>query len=318
MLIKGFVSNIRNELTTIKEKLLPSTRTNALKPELVIGDLRIDKGHFLNKLSSCGSSLICVATKKETLDCINQKSNKGFVSSFNWIPLCGNNKELAIILGQAVIYSSFWREEYRFWLDTAGFCVAALFAHTSTLENPRPATAYEVLNTLSPEVNELVNSPNKIASQLAGLFRNADFKLRGQIIEHIKRKLSWLNDSDFKWLTCTNLQQPDFNKLTEQNVCLCLDLTKKDPKEIFSLSALFCNYVFYQLKDDNSENTNHFFIDDLSNVGYMQDLFASHSPIKWCKKGVVLGISSLGELEKLYSQQQVKTALEQCLVVQGH
>lgn len=318
MLIKGFVSNIRNELTTIKEKLLPSTRTNALKPELVIGDLTAHGAPFLNKLSSCDSSLICVATRKETLDCINQKSNRAFVKSFNWIPLCGSDEKLAIILGQAVIYSSFWGEESRFWLDMAGFCVAALFAHTSTLENPRPATAYEVLNTLSPEVNELVNSPNKIARQFAELFRNADFKLRGQIIEHIECKLSWLNDSDFKWLTCSNLQRPDFSKLTEQNISLCLDLTKKDPKEIFSLSALFCNYVFHQLKQNSSENTVYFFIDDLSSVGYMHHLFALYSPINWCKKGVVLGISSLAKLEKLYSESQVKTALEKCLVVQGH
>ncbi len=301
MIIKTLTTNIVKGLSMITQ-ILEKPITTFPKPELVMGDRNTHRTAFLDKLAGCNSSVICIATRKETVKVANDKRTKKLVRCFNWIPLCGKDGHLALSLGHAVIYSSLWGEGSRFWLDMAAFFVAALFAHTSTLEYPTPAEAYKLISTLSAEglTKILVNSPNDIARQYAELFITADVKVRENIIAGVSRRLFWLNNSNLRGFTSASLEPPDFNKLREQNISLCLDLTQENAKEILALTGLCCAVVFHQLKQNNHQKTVYFFIDDLSNVGYMQDLFLQVSLVRKHNLGLVFGVSSLQELEKLY------------------
>lgn len=182
MVIKTVITSIIKDLYMLKEMLLRMPSLSFPKPEIVIGEE--NKPDFLDKLASSKSSVICIVTKEETLNLINNipnKQNRQFIRYapsdvensyyFNWMPLCKDNPTNSSLVAQTImnahyrfilnrVVKDFSVKEFKrafanncnygsrqqeFCVDYASCFLAALFGYVAEMQNATPAKVYDYL-----------------------------------------------------------------------------------------------------------------------------------------------------------------------------
>ncbi len=308
MLIKDYISQIVNTLGTIKKGLLEEP-----KLELDFGKLNFinpSSTSILSQLGNLENSVICIATEKRTLDFANEQDKARIEKFFNWIPLCSKDKALCFLLAQSVLYSSPWdiTKERRFDVEMSAFFLAAVFAHSSTLDNPTPSGFHQLIDNVPDEklINILVNSPNEIACYYITLFNSVYEKFgrffnrlpkedKERSIFRVWREVRWLEHSKLRKSKSETLKVPDFTRLTEEKFSLYLDLTENYSSriEITTLTNLLFNLMSYQLKQSKNEQGVYFFVDSAKTV----EAIVSSVP----REKLIFSLEDLEELCNRYS-----------------
>ncbi len=240
----------------------------------------------------------------------------GASECFNFIPRCSDIR-IAQKLGTALASQGSSHTD-RFWIEANAAFFSALFAHTSTLEAPTPATALNLMTELKTKelINTLSASPSRAARQMVGVFRKAGEKVQGSILIAAANSLMFLADSKVARFTSASTIGANFQDLRRHPVALYFVLPESDSARLQGLSTIFFTLLLHDLKEEqlaiNYQVPVTIFLDEFANVGRLP---AFSSEITVCRSrdiSFVLGIQSFSQIEALYGKENAQTILENC------
>jgi type IV secretory pathway TraG/TraD family ATPase VirD4 len=234
------------------------------------GDIYQSK-KLTNSINNRATTQTTQVEEQEVLfDCTNPKSSK-----FNWIPYCKNEPYLAQSIAQASLFSRN-QEISGFHYGVATDFLAAIYAYTSTLENPTPITAYNLIsNNRSVELIErLSKSSNQVVSTFLPLVTTMDKKVIAAYLSGIKNKLSWLEQEQVVSFTNTP-DLVDFTRLRKEKVGVYITISQSSLYlASHHLSRIILTCAISQLIQDYKGRSVYFFIRHLTDIGYFSYLHA--------------------------------------------
>jgi type IV secretion system protein VirD4 len=235
---------------------------------------------------------------------------------FNWIPRCGDVR-VAQKLGMALALQGSSHTE-RFWVEASAAFFAALFAHTSQLETPTPATALNLVTELRTKelINVLSSSPSRTARQMIGVFRKAGEKVQGSILITAANSLMFLADSSVARFTSASTIGANFQELRRNPVAVYFVLPESDTARLQGLATLFFTLMLHDLKEDQPE-VNYkipttIFFDEFANIGMLPSFATEITVCRGRDIAFVLGVQSMSQIEALYGRENARTIVENC------
>lgn len=309
------------------------------RPLLLIGEEK--EANFLDRLTECQENFICIATKDGTLKAIKEREEQNTWlydpkgesnrNSFNWIPLCEQDEVMALTLARTILANNKEKNTYITggfvdeYLEQKSLFLAALFAHTNTLNSATPSN---LCNFVSEFISQeqcnptkllylLLDSQNELARKCAKNFMKKNpYFLGGLVWNSVDEGLGWIKDIEKRFLDFSALESPDFGKLRRERVRVCLNLTKLGGLARVTLSALFFDLALQQLRRVREGQTVYLFQDDLT-VGKIPDLAMQVGMIRAFGIGLVMAVPCLDKLERLYGRNDAKVILGNTLIVEA-
>ncbi len=234
---------------------------------------------------------------------------------FNWIPRCSDIR-IAQKLGLALATQKTSNAD-PFWEHAETALYAALFAHTSTLENPTPATALNLLTELDTKdlINILTNSQSRAARQMVGVFKKAGEKLQGSILIAAANKMMFLADDTVARFTSSSIVGTNFQEMRRHPVGVYFVLPEGDTARLQGLITMFFSLMLHDLKEEQQEvNYNvpcTIFFDEFS----VAKIANFENEVTLCRGrdiAFVLGVQSTSQIEALYGKENARTIMENC------
>lgn len=304
-------------------------RMEAVKHGLILGGSGTGKsrGYFLpNCAWSKGTSLVVTDPKSELW-----RYTSGFHNSlrysptepensecFNWIPLC-QDARMAQLCARAIMEAGGNGKTDPFWLEAETAFLSALFAHTATLEEATPLTAYRLFSRQRPEVllEQLINSQSDIAREEAIIFSQTDARIKGGIVPAIASKLQFLRDPKIARFTSASLEPPDFGMLRVEPVAVYYCMKEQDISRLKPLTSLFFTVLLEQIAGEEiqegmREIPINMMLDEFANIGTIPDFATTISLARGRGVGIWLGIQSLSQLEANYGKANAQTIVTNC------
>ena len=236
---------------------------------------------------------------------------------FNWIPLC-DDARISELCARAIMESGS-RNEVQFWIDAETAYLAAIFAHTATLDEPTPLTAYRLFTRQRPGelMRQLLNSPSEVAREQANIFSQTDPKIKGSIVPAVAAKLQFMRDQAVARFTSASLQSPDFGVLRHYPTAVYWCLREQDISRLRPLTSLFFALMLEQIAseemaEEESETPITMMLDEFANVGTIPEFATTHSLARGRGVAIWLGIQSLAQLEARYGRPNAQTILTNC------
>jgi type IV secretory pathway TraG/TraD family ATPase VirD4 len=240
---------------------------------------------------------------------------------FNWVPTC-RDSAVALKLARAVMQQDddgHAKEQRFFKVGDRNFC-AALFQYAATLEEPTPATAYELL---SLDVFDLLRLFAKSESPLARRcaadmlpYEEGDSKVVAGIKLSVSQQLAFLESPAIRRFTSASRVAPDFAELRRWPVAVYLVLNEQDLAELQPLCSLFYTLIFHQLthgpEGESTAVPITMLLDEFGNVGRLPDFVKTIGVTRYRNIALVLGLQSLHQLEEFYGPNGAKTIRTNC------
>lgn len=240
---------------------------------------------------------------------------------FNWIPTC-RDSEVALKLARAVMQQDddgHAKEQRFFKVGDRNFC-AALFQYAATLEEPTPATAYELL---SLDVFALLRLFAKSEAPLARRcaadmlpYEEGDSKVVAGIKLSVSQQLAFLESPAIRRFTSASRVAPDFAELRRWPVAVYLVLSEQDLAELQPLSSVFYTLMFHQLthgpEGESTAVPITMLLDEFGNIGRLPDFVKIIGVTRYRNIALVLGLQSLHQLDELYGPNGAKTIRTNC------
>jgi hypothetical protein len=295
------------------------------KPKLIVAD----KTAFLDELKGCESSLLCIATKKETLQTLQTIANENGAEvwrysltdvensrkDFNWIKLC-NDERMAWLVANTILRSQLTSKLDQFGYDPnkeielKTLLLAAMLADVGSHQKAGALMLYKFRDhliygdySIEKVQADLDNSESEVAREYAKKFTASayvkdwlDFR-----VDCLTEGLDWVVAEQFGDFTvANNKQSPDFGKLRNNKVIAYLDLTELESKDTTPLSSLFFAIALEQLKQSDNTNTVYIFVDELASIGQIPNLAIDIGIVRARNIGLVLATSDLDKLTMIY------------------
>jgi type IV secretion system protein VirD4 len=220
---------------------------------------------------------------------------------FNWIPLC-QKAFITNLLARAIVVSKGESRE-PFWDDAEINFLASLMAHAATFDTPTPAAMYDFLTGFEQEdlIEQLLNSPSKIARQFIRLFQQASDNVRGNTALGLGSKLSWLMDSEVRRFTSASKTVWDFSQLREHAAGVYWILSETDVAILKPLTSLFFTLILYSIKQRDGLPVT-LYLDELANCGKILGLDSEITVLRGRNVSIVAGLQSFSQLAMVYGQ----------------
>lgn len=316
-------------LSSNKKGAIILPRMEAVKHGLILGGSGTGKsrGYFLpNCAWSQNTSLVVTDPKSELW-----RYTSGFHNSlrysptepensecFNWIPLC-QDARMAQLCARAIMEAGGNGKTDPFWLEAETSFLSALFAHTATLGEPTPLTAYRLFSRQRPEVllEQLINSQSEIAREEAIIFSQTDPRIKGGIVPAIASKLQFLRDPKIARFTSASLEAPDFGMLRIEPMAVYYCMKEQDISRLKPLTSLFFTVLLEQIAGEEiaegmEEVPINMMMDEFANIGVIPDFATTISLARGRGVGIWLGIQSLSQLEANYGRANAQTIVTNC------
>jgi type IV secretion system protein VirD4 len=305
-----------------KKEILYLPRNQAVRHSLICGGSGSGKsfGFFLPNCKDHIGSFIATDPKSELW---NKTAAFGVSARYaprepdnslclNWIPLCKDDSNLALLLATAIVTASGTSGD-AFWDEAPSSLIAGLFSHAATFANPTPAAMFDFFNAYtSDELAEILRtSPSQSARELSKTFSDASPNTRGSIIATVASKLNFLSDKQVRRFTSANLEATDFSVLRRRSLRVYWCLSENDVRQLQPLSALFFSLVLYQIKGSDGIPVT-LFLDELANVGKIPGLEIEIAVVRGRNIALVLGLQSYSQLFKLYGERAGQVILDNC------
>jgi type IV secretion system protein VirD4 len=237
---------------------------------------------------------------------------------FNWIPLCSDAR-IAEICARAIMSSGNTSHTDQFFIDTESAFLAALFAHTSTLPEATPLTAYRLFTRQKPDelIQQLLESPSETAREQAIIFMQTDPRYKGAIVPAIASRLQFMSDKGIQRFTSATLDAPDFGRLRREPCAIYWCLREQDIVRLRPLTSLFFTVLLEQLAGEQiPEDTEGvpitMMLDEFANIGVIPDFETTISLARGRGVAIWLGIQSLSQLDKSYGHANAQTIITNC------
>lgn len=285
------------------------------------------RGYFLHNCSKVKDTSIVVTDPKSELWRLTSGYHKKAVryapteaesECFNWIPLCRRTR-WAQLCARAVIECGNTEKTDQFWIDAEVAFLAALFAHTSTLEIPTPLTAYRLFTRqkIDKLMKQLLNSSSEVAKDEAMIFSQTDAKIRGGIIPGIGGRLQFMQDEDVARFTSAKLKSPNFTTLRDDPMGIYWCLREQDISRLRPLTSLFFTVLLEQVSNNTYEDGMlgtpvTLFLDEFANVGKIPDFHTLIALARGRGISICLGVQSLSQLEGGYGKANSETMVGNC------
>jgi type IV secretion system protein VirD4 len=240
--------------------------------------------------------------------------------AFNFIGATVNNPHLTQLLARAIVSSTGSSKGDPFWENAETALLSSLIAHTQTLEDEEgnsaatPATLYDFLTTHDGDQLRaaLLTSKNPTARKFANIYSQADAKIRGNIGIGLATKLTWLDDPQVRRFTSSTTQTIDFGQLREARISCYWCLSETDVVALRPLSTLFFTLALYQLKQVEEGIPVCLFLDEMANIGKLQDWQTEISVLRGRDISCVIGLQSFSQLESVYGRENSQVILDNC------
>lgn len=313
------------------KKIVALPRRIALQHGLILGATGTGKsrGYFLGNCAWVGgTSLVVTDPKSELWRYTSGYQKKAFryapndpdnSEGFNWVPLC-REARMAQMCARAIMESSADNAKADpFWIDAETSFLTALFAHTATLNQPTPVTAYRLFTRQPQErlVRQLLNSPSEVAQEAARIFEQTDPKIKGGIVPGVAAKLQWLADPGVARFCSSTLKAPDFGTLRKSPQAIYWCLREQDISRLRPLTTLFFSLLLEQIAGTELEDGMHgvpvtMLLDEFANIGTIPDFATTISLARGRGVALWLGVQSLSQLEARYGAANAKTIMANC------
>lgn len=167
---------------------------------------------------------------------------------FNWIPLC-QEARIAERIARAIVESGNTRRTEQVWLDLEAGFLSALFAHSATLEDPTPRTAYTLLTGQPGKalLGQLTDSASPIAREQANLLQETTERIRGSVLPVVAARLQFLRDPATVRFCSASPKPPDFGILRTRPTALYWCVPEGEITRLQALSAVFFTVLIEQL-----------------------------------------------------------------------
>jgi type IV secretion system protein VirD4 len=207
----------------------------------------------------------------------------------------------------------------QFFIDTESAFLAALFAHTSTLPESTPLTAYRLFTRQKPDelLKQLLESPSETAREQANIFMQTDPRYKGAIVPAIAARLQFMSDKGIQRFTSATLDAPDFGHLRREPCAIYWCLREQDIVRLRPLTSLFFTVLLEQLAGEQiPEGTEGvpitMMLDEFANIGVIPDFETTISLARGRGVAIWLGIQSLSQLDKSYGHANAQTIITNC------
>ncbi len=238
--------------------------------------------------------------------------------SFNWIPLCSDART-AEICARAIMSSGNTSHTDQFFIDTESAYLAAIFAHTSTLPEATPLTAYRLFTRQKPDelLKQLLESPSETAREQAIIFMQTDQRYKGAIVPAIASRLQFMSDKSIQRFTSATLDAPDFGRLRREPCSIYWCLREQDIVRLRPLTSLFFTVLLEQLAGEQIPEGVEgvpitMMLDEFANIGVIPDFETTISLARGRGVAIWLGIQSLSQLDKSYGHANAQTIITNC------
>jgi type IV secretion system protein VirD4 len=234
---------------------------------------------------------------------------------FNWIPRC-NDIRIAQKLGLALATQKSSNAD-PFWEHAEAALYGALFAHTSTLESPTPATALNLLTELEVKdlISTLSNSPSRAAQRMVGAFKKAGDKLQGSVLIAAANKMMFLADNAVARFTSSSIVGANFQEMRRHPVGIYFVLPEGDTARLQGLIVMFFTLMLHDLKEQQPEVNYQIpctiFFDEFA-VGKYANFEREIVLCRGRDIACILGIQSTSQIEAIYGKENARTIMENC------
>jgi type IV secretion system protein VirD4 len=220
---------------------------------------------------------------------------------FNWIPLC-QTSHITSLLARAIVVAKGASHE-PFWDDAETNLLAALMAHAATFDTPTPAAMYDFLTSLEQHdlIEQLLNSPSKIARQFIRLFQQASDNVRGNTALGLGSKLSWLMDEEIRRFTSSSRKVFDFRQLREVAVGIYWIISETDIAVLKPLNSLFFTLVLWSIKQTEGLPIT-LYLDEMGNIGRIPELEIEITVLRGRNISIIGGLQSYSQLSNVYGR----------------
>ncbi len=220
---------------------------------------------------------------------------------FNWIPLC-QTSHITSLLARAIVVAKGASHE-PFWDDAETNLLAALMAHAATFDAPTPAAMYDFLTSLEQHdlIEQLLNSPSKIARQFIRLFQQASDNVRGNTALGLGSKLSWLMDEEIRRFTSSSRKVFDFRQLREVAVGIYWIISETDIAVLKPLNSLFFTLVLWSIKQTEGLPIT-LYLDEMGNIGRIPELEIEITVLRGRNISIIGGLQSYSQLSNVYGR----------------
>ncbi|MGH9898337.1 MAG: type IV secretory system conjugative DNA transfer family protein [Pyrinomonadaceae bacterium] len=233
--------------------------------------------------------------------------------AFNWIPLCGKDTLLCLLLARAVMTAD--EDEGAkadgFWVKAESALLAAVFAHASTFTAPTPAAAYDFLTSKPGEllVDELLNSPNRTAREFASIFSQTDPRLRGSMIIAVVTSIIWLSDKLVRRFTSSTVIPPDIGQIRNESIAMYWCLSENDVAVLKPLTSIFFTLALLQLKESTGAVPTNLFLDEFANIGRIPNFSTEIAILRGRGIAITAGLQNIEQLEDNYGRAKARVIL---------
>jgi type IV secretory pathway TraG/TraD family ATPase VirD4 len=306
-----------------KKEILYLPRQEAVRHVLICGGSGSGKsyGFFLPNCRNYIGSFIATDPKNELW---NKTAAFGVSARYaprdpdnslclNWIPLCKDDSNLALLLAQSIVTAS-GNSSDAFWDQSASSLIAGLFSHAATFSNPTPSAMFDFFNAYNTvELSKILRkSPSQSARELSKTFCDASPNTQGSIIATVASKLNFMSDRKVRRFTSSNLRPTNLSVLRQRSIRVYWCLEETDVRQLQPLSCLFFALALYQIKQASGKIPITMFLDELANIGKIPGLEVEVAVVRGRDIALVLGLQSYSQLFSIYGERAGQVILDNC------
>jgi type IV secretion system protein VirD4 len=239
---------------------------------------------------------------------------------FNWIPLCADPR-YAELCARTLIEAGEERSRpaEAVWIEAETAFLAALFAHTATLTEPTPLTAYQLFTRQKQAdlLEQLAASPSEVAQEQTFIFQQTQERMRGSIVPAIAAKLQFLRDPRVARFTSAELTALNLGSLRCSLGAAYWCLPEQDVVRLRPLSSLFFALAMDQIvraapEKDEEGVTVLTLLDEFANIGPLPHFDSMLTLARSRGLSVWLCLQCLSQLEDHYGKPAANTILANC------
>lgn len=243
-------------------------------------------------------------------------ANPNASECFNWIMLC-KEARMAELCARGLITPNTTPATEAYWVNGEVALLAALCAHTATLSEPTPLTAYRLLTrqTDAQLEEQLRNSSSEVAQEQALIFyQKTEPKHRNSFTTGVVNALQFMRDPEVARFTSAGVEPPDFGRMRREAMAVYYCVREQDIERLKSLTSLFFTILLEQIageeiKEGEPSVPITLILDEFGNLGTIPNFASTLTLARGRDVAIWIYLQALSQLPARYGHDDGKTIL---------